>query len=234
MLTGPPRLAGTPRPYASMQTPMVCEWDDSESIWRTYASGVHELVERRARLRGRFGYEAQDETTAEAIIEDLETTFLVCPRTWQAGDPGSAGDEIEVECRRLSPLPVTSEISRTNPETGRPVWRIVVEFESLATDNDVVSPAEGECIYPDAPVDVTLEEIDGEMWMSWPEVTTPAGPADRYTAYVGTASGDYSREDIIERSELGAGPTLTYNLGAVEEGVTYYVVLTASYGEATT
>ena len=238
MLTGPPRLGGVLQDYVSADGPMECAWDDSESRWRNYAGGARELVLLRERLVGRFTIDGWSEADAEALLEIVREPFLVCPRTWQAGDPGSDADEIDVMCRRTNPRAATSPIYRTNNANGRPVWRFDVEFEAVTTVDGAGVPGGGgsACIFPDIPQNLEFTVIDGDLWAKWDEVTTPAGAADGYTVFFGTADGVYTEEDVVAASEVDFEDEWLVNLGPAEDEVTYYGVATAYYenAEATT
>lgn len=134
VLTGRPRIAGILRAYASIESWLECDWDDSESVWHEFDDGRRVLHRARWRLLGRCAWDAASEQEALALMSDLQGTFEITPRTRAAGDPGWA-EEITVLCRRSSRLPATRPIARRNA-SGAPVWRVELEVESC-----VVYPA---------------------------------------------------------------------------------------------
>jgi len=163
-LTGPPRIAGILRTFPALSAPMAAEWDDSESITRTYASGRHELVESRWRLTGTCTWEVATEQQALALVSDLRGDFLIAPRTKTPADPEWA-DEVEVVCRRTSRLPATRPLFLKDGR-NQPRWRVELAFESVAVYDTVPG-------IPDGGWDLTAEGDDADTLTPYGDATEP-------------------------------------------------------------
>lgn len=203
VLTGQPRIAGILRTFPALAAPMACEWDDSESIIRKYASGRYEVAEARYRLRGTCTWEVATEQQALALVADLRGDFLIAPRTKTTADPEWA-EEVEVLCRRTSALPATRPLFLKDG-AGKPRWRVELAFESVAvyadlpgvvdggwdlttpgTLGDVLTPY-GDATETEVPYPVTFRGVTHNL--TGYEIGTPAVVAMR-TADINPLSGE--------------------------------------------
>ena len=131
-LTGPPRLAGIVRGYASAGGPIQDAWEDRS----TYLQG-----RRRTRLKGRRqlwpSWSFQLVVTASEWLawrSDLEGDeageFDWSPRTRMPGDSDLLAEHV-YRARCASSLPTLSELRRRDVATGAHVYVVDVEVEGV-------------------------------------------------------------------------------------------------------
>jgi len=146
-LSGPPKFDDYIAPYPSFQTPLdgAFERDADVEVWRKARSGRISLVgEQELRGRFRIGWRALTYEQAMKILQAVKApTFQFIPRTRRPGDgrvvdttgngiPDVVLEEVPITCRKVGPIPSTTELYRRFAGGERSA-RMELELETVRT-----------------------------------------------------------------------------------------------------